>query len=253
MQCHPLETYREGVERFLQFDPAIENLIVTSEDKAACTEFVEMMKKEHPTLRIVLNVGDVQQGTGSGSKLESYTEGATNADVVARWADNHSRTIGSRLVTNFQVHRLATLYLSALTSMHMHMRAKYFVITSSSTWTSTVTLMARAYGFSISDIFVIDLNDKATRLAGLAKTGCYSWASGTKQFTYLSTFLRDKSPYNFHQVGCSVVIVEIALPTELLFHMNSCINNPINNQHQLRKCLDNLSQPVLFCWLTTHP
>jgi shikimate kinase len=56
----------------------------------------------------------------------------------------------------------------------MHMRAKYFVITSSSTWTSTVTLMARAYGFSISDIFVIDLNDKANRLAGLAKTGCYS-------------------------------------------------------------------------------
>jgi hypothetical protein len=58
--------------------------------------------------------------------------------------------------------------------MHMHMRAKYFVITSSSTWTSTVTLMARAYGFSISDTFVIDLNDKANRLAGLAKTGCYS-------------------------------------------------------------------------------
>jgi hypothetical protein len=84
MQCHPLETYRKGVETFLKFDPAIENLIITSEDAAACAEFVEMMKKEHPSLRIVLNVGDVQQGTGSGSKLESYTEGATNADVVAR-------------------------------------------------------------------------------------------------------------------------------------------------------------------------
>lgn len=39
----------------------------------------------------------------------------------------------------------------------MHMRARYFVITSMSTWTSTVTFMARAYGFATSDVFVIDL------------------------------------------------------------------------------------------------
>ena len=56
--------------------------------------------------------------------------------------------------------------------MHMHMRAKYFVITSQSTWTSTVTLMARAHGFATSDIFVIDIDQKTNRLAKLAEAGC---------------------------------------------------------------------------------
>ena len=52
------------------------------------------------------------------------------------------------------------------------MRAKYFVITSQSTWTSTVTLMARAHGFATSDIFVIDIDRKTNRLAKLAEAGC---------------------------------------------------------------------------------
>jgi len=144
MECSSLDEYLGGVQSFVAFDPSIENVIVTSEDKAACGEFVEMLKKELPALRVVVNVGDVQQGTGSGAKLESYTEGSTNAAVVA----------------------------SALTSMHMHMRARYFVITSVSTWTSTVTFMARAYGFATSDVFVIDLMKKNNRLASLARTGC---------------------------------------------------------------------------------
>ena len=54
------------------------------------------------------------------------------------------------------------------------MRARYFVITSQSTWTSTVTLMARAHGFATSDMFVIDIEQKSNRLAALAKTGCYA-------------------------------------------------------------------------------
>lgn len=58
--------------------------------------------------------------------------------------------------------------------MHLHMRARYFVITSQSTWTSTVTLMARAHGFATSDMFVIDIEQKSNRLAALAKTGCYA-------------------------------------------------------------------------------
>lgn len=84
MKCQPLTEYLKGVKNFLAFDPTIQNIIITSEDKAACDEFVEMIKKELPGLRIILNVGDVQQGTGSGSKLENYAEGATNAAVVAR-------------------------------------------------------------------------------------------------------------------------------------------------------------------------
>lgn len=84
MTCHPLETYLDGVKRFLEFDPLIENIIVTSEDKVACDEFIALVKKVLPRLRVVVNIGDVQQGTGSASKLESYTEGATNAAVIAR-------------------------------------------------------------------------------------------------------------------------------------------------------------------------
>ena len=84
MACQSFETYLAGVKRFVSFDPRIQNIIVTSEDKSACDEFVALVKKELPMLRIVVNVGDVQQGTGSGSKLEEYAEGATNAAVVAR-------------------------------------------------------------------------------------------------------------------------------------------------------------------------
>ena len=62
---------------------------------------------------------------------------------------------------------------SALTSLHLHLRARYFVITSKSTWTSTLTLMARVYGFATSEVFVIDLEEKFNRLAEFAKSGCY--------------------------------------------------------------------------------
>ena len=102
--------YLNGIRSLLAFDPLIKNVIVTSEDKAACEEFLVMVKREFPELRVVQNVGDVQQGTGSGTMVEAYVEGAANADVVA----------------------------SAMTSLHLHLRARYFVITSKSTWTSTI-------------------------------------------------------------------------------------------------------------------
>mmetsp|Transcript_29423 Transcript_29423/g.48276 ORF Transcript_29423/g.48276 Transcript_29423/m.48276 type:complete len:292 (-) Transcript_29423:61-936(-) len=143
LDCPPLSLYLEGVKKFISFDPLIENIIVTSEDKSACDEFLELMKKELPSLRVVLNVGDVQQGTGSGSKLESYVEGAANANVVA----------------------------SALTSMHLHLRARYFIVTSKSTWTSTISVMARVYGFA-SDIFVLDIGRNVNNFASLARSGC---------------------------------------------------------------------------------
>mmetsp|Transcript_32001 Transcript_32001/g.69130 ORF Transcript_32001/g.69130 Transcript_32001/m.69130 type:complete len:418 (+) Transcript_32001:160-1413(+) len=110
LDCPPLEKYLDGVRSFLDFDPLIQNVIVTSEDSKACDEFLGMVGRELPGLRVVRNVGDVQQGTGSGSKLEAYVENSANANVVA----------------------------SALTSMHLHLRARYFVITSKSTWTSTI-------------------------------------------------------------------------------------------------------------------
>jgi hypothetical protein len=61
LDCPALLTYLGGVKKFIAFDPHIENVIVTSEDKSACDEFLVLMKKERPTLRVVLNVGDVQQ------------------------------------------------------------------------------------------------------------------------------------------------------------------------------------------------
>ena len=144
LECPPLSMYLDGVKKFLSFDPLIENVIVTSEDKSACAEFLELMKKELPSLRVVLNVGDVQQGTGSGSKLESYVEGAANANVVA----------------------------SALTSLHLHLRARYFIITSKSTWTSTIIVLARVYGFA-SEIFALDIGRNKNAFAAYARSGCY--------------------------------------------------------------------------------
>jgi len=143
LDCPALHIYLDGVKKFLEFDPLIENVIVTSEDKSACDKFLEMMKKDFPSLRVVLNVGDVQQGTGSGSKLESYVEGAANANVVA----------------------------SALTSLHLHLRARYFIITSKSTWTSTISVMARVYGFA-SEVFVLDIGRNTNNFSALARSGC---------------------------------------------------------------------------------
>jgi hypothetical protein len=144
LDCPPLESYLAGVKQFIAFDPLIENVIVTSEDKSACDEFLELMKLELPSIRIIQNVGDVQQGTGSGSKLEAYTEGASNAAVVA----------------------------SALTSLHLHLRARYFVLTSKSTWTSTIAVMARAYGFASSEIFAIDIGRNKNTFSAYARKGC---------------------------------------------------------------------------------
>ena len=143
--CFPPKEYLDAVKNFTMFDPLIRNVIVTSEDSSACSDFIAMLKRELPTLRIITNgeyvafnqhshqaadpaamhaiidrldhavkcekrgssslsssdvlaysVGDVQQGTGSASKLEAYKEAVDNAEVVA----------------------------SALTSFHMHMRAR---------------------------------------------------------------------------------------------------------------------------------
>jgi hypothetical protein len=143
LECPPLEGYLHGLQKFMQFDPLIENVIVTSEDKSACDEFLQLLKDNHPNLRVIVNVGDVQQGTGSGSKLESYVEGAANSDVIA----------------------------SALSSMHLHLRARYFVITSKSTWTSTITVMARVYGFA-TEVFAIDIGRNHNAFSDLAREGC---------------------------------------------------------------------------------
>mmetsp|Transcript_33948 Transcript_33948/g.81234 ORF Transcript_33948/g.81234 Transcript_33948/m.81234 type:complete len:460 (+) Transcript_33948:455-1834(+) len=143
LDCPSLPKYLEGIKHFLDLDPLIENVIVTSEDKSACDEFLVLVRQELPKLRVIINEGDVQQGTGSGSKLESYVQGAANANVIA----------------------------SALTSMHLHLRARYFVVTSKSTWTSTIAVMARTYGFA-SDVMVIDIGPNVNTFSNLARVGC---------------------------------------------------------------------------------
>ena len=55
----------------MAFDPRIENVIVTSEDKSACDEFLALMKKELPSLRVILNLGDVQQVSKDLTKSKS--------------------------------------------------------------------------------------------------------------------------------------------------------------------------------------
>ena len=53
MECKPISAYLEGVQSFIKFDPFIKNVIVTSEDKSACDEFMDMLKNEFPALRII--------------------------------------------------------------------------------------------------------------------------------------------------------------------------------------------------------
>ena len=114
---------------------------MTSEEKSACDEFVELLKRELPRLRVVVNVGDVQQGTGSASKLEAY-EKVNNEDVIA----------------------------SALTSFHLHLRARFFVLTTKSSWTSSISIFARVYGFA-SDIYAIDIGRNNNYYSDMARAG----------------------------------------------------------------------------------
>lgn len=141
LDCPSLDTYLREVQRFIQFDPNIHNIIITSEDSSATSEFISMIQQHLPQLRIITNVDDVQQGTGSASKLESY-KSVENEDVIA----------------------------SALTSLHMHLRARYFVLTTKSSWTSTIAILARAYGFA-SDVLVIDIGPTTHAFSYLAKFG----------------------------------------------------------------------------------
>ena len=65
----------------------------------------------------------------------------------------------------------ANVVASALTSMHLHLRARYFIVTSKSTWTSTISVMARVYGFA-SEIFVLDIGRNVNNFSSLARSGC---------------------------------------------------------------------------------
>ena len=70
---------------------------------------------------------------------------------------------------------------SAMASLHMQMRARYFVITSKSTWTSTVAVFARVYGFATETVFVIDIEEKqSSPLASIARSGSSLSGSVTK-------------------------------------------------------------------------
>jgi hypothetical protein len=143
LDCPPLESYLKEVKRFVDFDPNIDSIIITSEDASAALEFISMIERHLPQLRIVTNKDDVQQGTGSASKLESYKSNVENEQVVA----------------------------SALTSLHMHLRARYFVITTKSSWTSTIAILARVYGFAAGDVIVVDIGPTTHAFSYLAKFG----------------------------------------------------------------------------------
>jgi len=140
LDCPPLEKYLDAVKTFIKFDPLIDSVIVTSEDPTVCPEFIALLKGELPNLRVLTNVGDVQQGTGSASKLESYKDVVNNADVIA----------------------------SALTSFHMHLRARYFVLTTKSSWTTSIAIFARVYGFA-SEVYVIDIGRNKNAYSSMAR------------------------------------------------------------------------------------
>ena len=84
MDCPSLDKYYNAVGKFLKFDPSIENIIVTSEDKAASDEFIGMLKKIPGNIRSIVHEGDVQQGTGSGSMLTKFNKNVTNESAVIR-------------------------------------------------------------------------------------------------------------------------------------------------------------------------
>ena len=141
LDCPPLEEYLDAVRSFVKMDPLIRHVIVTSEDPTVCPEFIKLISKELPQLTVVQNVGDVQQGTGSASKLESYKATAINEDVIA----------------------------SAMTSLHLHLRARYFVLTTKSSWSCTISILARIYG--VADIYTIDIGRNRNMYSQLARRG----------------------------------------------------------------------------------
>ena len=141
LDCPPLEQYLDAVRSFVKMDPLIRHVIVTSEDPTVCPEFIRLVSRELPQLTVVQNVGDVQQGTGSASKLESYKATANNEDVIA----------------------------SAMTSLHLHLRARYFVLTTKSSWSCSISILARIYG--VADIYTIDIGRNRNMYSQMARRG----------------------------------------------------------------------------------
>ena len=84
MDCPSLDKYYDAINEFLNFEPKIENIIVTSEDKAACDKFIGMLETIPRKIRLITHVGDVQQGTGSGSMLTKFKKDVTNESAVVR-------------------------------------------------------------------------------------------------------------------------------------------------------------------------
>lgn len=84
MDCPSLDKYYDAINEFLNFEPKIENIIVTSEDQAACDKFIGMLETIPRKIRLITHVGDVQQGTGSGSMLTKFKKDITNESAVVR-------------------------------------------------------------------------------------------------------------------------------------------------------------------------
>jgi hypothetical protein len=71
----PLESYLKDVQRFLYFDPNINSVIINHHIRILICSIgfrVITIQKHLPQLQVTTNRDDVQQGTGSAPKLESY-------------------------------------------------------------------------------------------------------------------------------------------------------------------------------------
>jgi hypothetical protein len=94
--CLPLEYYLEVAEMIRRFDPQVDTIILTSEDR----RFVEARANHTGRWRFVVNSRDVMQGTGEPAMME---KGKTGLDMDQ-------------------------IFLSMTSTLHLQMRAKYFIL-----------------------------------------------------------------------------------------------------------------------------
>ena len=106
-ECIKIETYMQRANAIRAYDPQIDTIILTSEDESIIQSSKNFTTYNGVQWRFVYNVGDIRQGTGSATALQKETD------------HGHS------------IHRIME---SALTSMHLQLRAKYMVSTHTSSW-----------------------------------------------------------------------------------------------------------------------
>ena len=107
----------DRAKRVRAFDPSVDTIILTSEDSSVVKEIANNSTYKADGWKFLLNIRDIQQGTGSASAL------------------THQAKLDGKK-TN-----VSKVMESALTSLHLQLRSRYLLASPKSSWLLLISLL----------------------------------------------------------------------------------------------------------------